>query len=218
MGQIKDMNGNVVGEVKDGDVLGTPFVCVFGADKPRNFKEGETICRNLVGDIKAYVRFDMSEKMEQLPGSGFSSAVATQAIISHMGITEDELFAEAIRNTKGEYKNIFEIAMAGMMIPKEDMPPVWVVNSKGREYYAAGILANYEFLYEFRKEHGDFYIIPCSIHELIFVEADYWDRQKDDGKGYMKHMVSAVNESLIEAGDKLSDTVMRFDAMGLHAI
>lgn len=54
---------------------------------------------------------------------------------------------------------------------------------------------------------GDFYILPCSIHEVIFVvDTDELDYRR------LEDMVKEANETVIQSKDRLSDFVYHYDA------
>ena len=216
MGQIKDINGNIVAEVEDLGFLEKPYLCVFGAVEPRHWKES-SIRRSLAGDVYTYVRFGVNESVTKQLHEGVASVIATKEIIEHLGMSEDELFAEAIRNTPGRMKNIFDTVadLRGVEIPDFDKPPVFVVQSKDRDFEGAGILANMEYLSEVKKEIGDFYIIPSSQHEIIVIAKAYVDEIQMP-LDYMKFMVGEVNGSVLAPEDKLTDMVFVFDSFGLR--
>ena len=67
--------------------------------------------------------------------------------------------------------------------------------------YGAGLLYCEEFLKEMEKKIGRYYILPSSIHELIFVPADMG--AKDD----LEMMVREVNASEVSEDDYLADNV-----------
>ena len=53
---------------------------------------------------------------------------------------------------------------------------------------------------------SDYYVIPCSKHELIITSCD-----TDMTPEYIKHMVYEINRSEVEDSDVLSDTVLKYD-------
>ena len=70
--------------------------------------------------------------------------------------------------------------------------------------YGAGLLYCEEFLKEMEKKIGRYYILPSSIHELIFVPA------YTNLKSGLAEMVQAVNETVSE-NDYLSGRVFEID-------
>ena len=65
--------------------------------------------------------------------------------------------------------------------------------------YGGGLLYCREFLKEMENKIGKYYIIPSSIHELIFVSVDV--ATKDD----LTHMVKEVNSTEITDNNYLAD-------------
>lgn len=218
MGILRDKNGNVVKEF-EGNIFEKPFLCVYAKAEPRFSKGHDAIIRELVGDIKAYVRFrvrdDVTEEIE-----GEATAIASRQMIEWMGITEDELWAEAIRNTPGRENNLFKeySALSGAPLPEcFTLPPIFCIKSREHEYGGAGVLANIDYLNEFREKHGDFYIIPSSIHELIAIEKTYIDEKNDeDFINNTLMMIKEVNETVVAPDEVLGDQLMLFDDTGLH--
>ena len=71
--------------------------------------------------------------------------------------------------------------------------------------YGGGLLYCEEFLKAMEQKIGTYYILPSSIHELIFVPADMWT--KDD----LETMVREVNASEVSEDDYLADNVFEMD-------
>lgn len=217
MGQITDRNGNVVAEVEDLSFLVDPYICVYEAVKPRINDNMHLVERELVGNIKMYIRFNVDTAVaEKMGDDREESVVATKEIIDHMGINEEFLFQRAIRNTPGQLKNIFcEMEeLSGVDSGYEGpLPPIFVARTQDRFVNAAGCLGNIKWLEEIREKMGDFYIIPSSKHELIFIDGKLCE---SIGKEELKCMVEEVNGTVLDPADKLSDDVYKFDANGLH--
>ena len=71
--------------------------------------------------------------------------------------------------------------------------------------YGAGLLYCEEFLKEMEKKIGTYYILPSSIHELIFVPT--YIGTKDD----LEMMVREVNASKVSEDEYLADKVFEMD-------
>ena len=85
--------------------------------------------------------------------------------------------------------------------------PMYVVSNKRRNYGAASIL-NEDKLKELSvKFNASFYILPSSIHELIYVPAG----EVDDIE-HLRSMVAEVNKTEVCDADFLSNNVYYFDA------
>lgn len=133
------------------------------------------------------------------------------------GISREELHRQAMENLAGDgycFRDIWCFIME--KIRGEACEPDQQKRHKGAEgcyiltntetfYGAAGILDGKK-VREFAAGQ-DFYIIPASVHETIFVPAD----GKRDVEFY-NCMVKSVNEADVDIEDRLSDHVYFYDA------
>ena len=104
------------------------------------------------------------------------------------GITEDELYERAIHNTRNFHKPVLK-SMNEMLVDllgvtyndeiekesvisqfkgDEEWYPMYVLTSD-KKLLGSICMAYDDLLHDFGMEHGNFYIIPSSIHELILV-------------------------------------------------
>ena len=94
---------------------------------------------------------------------------------------------------------------------KEDDPAedIMYIMTNQAKYYGASCLATEgNKLKEFANKHqSGFYIIPSSVHELIFVLGDH--NRKDSKSLY--RMVREVNNTCVDKDEVLSDNVYYFD-------
>lgn len=151
-----------------------------------------------------------------------ASFKVTNAMIEAKGLDVDELFDEAFKNLKEEEFTINTITSVlegfGVCISDEmDCPegyeiPVYVATSKNM-VQGACVLARKDILDKFAKEHGDFYILPSSVHELIFAPANITSDVSELSK-----MVHSVNVCELNDEDYLSDTVYMYSKEGLKAM
>lgn len=145
--------------------------------------------------------------------------------LDQWGISEEELFEDAKRNTLEklglELKGMDEILieMLSENPDKDDYAetneildhiddheiPMYVMTLKGR-YYGAVCICYQEYLQLFAKKcRKDFYILPSSIHELILIPDN--GREKPDA---LKNMVHEVNVTHVSAEERLSDNIYYF--------
>jgi len=91
--------------------------------------------------------------------------------------------------------------------------PMYVVSNTQRIYGAAVIL--YEGVLEAfaKKIGGDFYILPSSIHETLFIPANTGIEQEE-----LLKMVREVNEKEVSPDEELSDHVYRYHQAEGNAI
>ena len=88
----------------------------------------------------------------------------------------------------------------------ESVCPMYVLTNE-RKTYGASCLLYENILENFAEEHGDFYILPSSIHELILVP----DEGNSSPTEFL-NMVKNVNESQVADEEILSDNVYRYSS------
>ncbi len=147
------------------------------------------------------------------------------AHLDRWGISQEELFAVARRNTMeklgAEIKSMNEI-LAEMLSEKEggvderEMEimlknmeteiPMYVMTLRGR-YFGAACICCREILEDFGKQCGrNFYILPSSVHELILIPDS--GREEPEALG---RMVKEVNAGHVPPEEKLSDHIYYYD-------
>ena len=149
-----------------------------------------------------YVNMDMSDI------SGMSGSVKLKnEHLKHWGVSENEVFKAAIKNTKNdvEIKDMMEIVAQMEGIPEDIVaqmtagrPRQLVVSNKSNIYGAAAILGCIEQLKE-QYEDG-FFVIPSSVHEVIVLPVtEEFDKESLDS------MVRDVNATVVSSEDFLAD-------------
>ncbi len=149
----------------------------------------------------------------------------TRKIAENMGLSEEELYSLAIKNTPGMFplvsQPITEMLARLSGIPVEALPeemrspddlPLLVISN--RKYIdGAGCILYPEFGKVIGEVFGnEVYILPSSIHELIVLPAD---KPADE----LFKMVHEVNMTQVPAEDYLSDNVYRYNvATGVHEV
>lgn len=132
--------------------------------------------------------------------------------LQKMCFTEDEMIKLAFKNLE-ENLTIETIGDLISEIDKEgDIPRVYVVSTKYRQYGAPVILLSktYEIL---SKYLGDkFIILPSSIHECLAIEYD------EDWLEEYAEMVKTVNRNEVDEVDKLSDHIYLCDKTGISLL
>lgn len=84
--------------------------------------------------------------------------------------------------------------------------PMNVITSEDKAN-AAGILYCAEFMAKVKEKLGDGYILPSSIHELIFVPADFSDDIES-----LRQMVTEINAGVVIEADFLANDVWRISS------
>ena len=152
---------------------------------------------------------------------GRASILVTNQILDHMGVTPEQLHADAMENAPqikpAEIKGMSEVmaemmgydqaAMMGIVpvAPEDEQMFVATVPDK---VHGAGVLAYQDFMDQAAERvGGDFFILPSSIHEVLIVP----DNGKMDLKE-LENMVKEVNETQVAPADKLTDSVYHYDS------
>ncbi len=132
------------------------------------------------------------------------------------GISAGELHRQAMGNLAGDgyqFRDIYSFVVGLGCHVRDDLDlggagqgdKAFVLTNRAGFYGAAGILDK-ERVREFA-DGRDFYILPSSIHETIFVRAEGGSGMED-----YNCMVQAVNETELDAEERLSDHAYFYDA------
>ena len=128
--------------------------------------------------------------------------------LSLWDIKEEDLYAHALANYKQmmgiNIQNIWTILSKMGMEEAEDDTMYVATNEKGINGAAAMLFD--DFLYDFYREHGAFYILPSSTDEIIMVTKD-----KVSDEECLKDMVYEVNRTEVDEEHVLSDSVYFYD-------
>ncbi len=158
---------------------------------------------------------------------GNGSIAITTDHLDKWGISEEELFKHAWRNTRHkmhlEIKDMHQILHE--MLQKQDnydeemmaeleeilscgkeVTPMYVMTFMGGEFGAICLYIMH-YLDDFaKKKRCNLYILPSSIHELILVPDDGMQNAVD-----LRRMVMEVNSSCVSAEEQLSDNIYYYD-------
>ena len=137
-------------------------------------------------DLTIYYRH-----MMPLPDGTFNAATITNEEMKRLGMTEEELYANALENTPR--------LLPLWIIESEDNICV-LTNEKGvigaSVMLYPGVLAERAELME-----SDLYIIPSSIHEVIVIPASQHSREQ------LLQMIHKANQEVVPKEEVLSDTL-----------
>ena len=142
---------------------------------------------------------------------GEASTIVTDQLMKSFDISKEQLFADAKENAPRLHppvlKNLMEVlfqAEPGLM----DMEsPLHVATTDVGEHGAC-VMAYPGFMDQAsEKLGGSFFVIPSSVHELLFL-------RDDDGRSVkeLDDMVQAVNTQEVQPSDRLSDVSYHYDA------
>ena len=128
-----------------------------------------------------------------------SSARVTKALMERWGVTEEDLYRDAMENTRvhrGIFIKPLEEMVQGTDTPASDI----LVLSNPDGYYGASLLAVTDIFRALAEEFKtDLWVVPSSVHELLLVP--------DNGfvlPEYLRHIIDEVNR-LLRPEDVLSD-------------
>lgn len=163
-----------------------------------------------MGDFAKVCYLDFGEQSD-----GYLSAVVTMGNMALMGVTKEQMLADAQSNLNGkEYVFISISAMMAELMPdiqemdlsEAEKSPLYVLTNKERTQGAAMIARA-----DVRKVIGDrfdcdYYVLPSSTHEVLVVPVN-----ADVDLEMLSELVHDVNETMVSSQDKLSDKVQYYD-------
>ena len=176
----------------------------------------ETIPHQNIEDMAVVYRFVLSSDED-----GRASILVKNSIIDHMGVTPEQLHADALENAPllkpAEIKGMSEVMAELMGVEQAELMGIVPLDPKDEQMYVAtvpdkvhgaGVLAFQDFMDQAaERAGGDFFILPSSIHEVLIVP--------DNGKmdlASLENMVKEVNATQVAPADKLTDSVYHYDA------
>lgn len=153
------------------------------------------------------------------------SALVNNNMIDSWGITEDELFSMASKNTPVmlgcEMKNMLELLfeiyrrqdnykLISLLANQE--PYMYVVSNREKSYGAGVIFLNDDFREEVRRKlRSDFVVIPSSIHETIVIPYT-----EELNRNTLISLVNEVNRTEVQSTEVLSDNIYLCDENGIR--
>ena len=167
-------------------------------------------------DLSVVYRFVLDSSED-----GRASILATNNMIEAMGVTPEQLHADAVENAP-QIKPAVITGMSEVMVqmvgreqaelmglyPVEPENEQMFVATVPDKIHGAGILAYENFMDQAaERAGGDFYILPSSIHELLIVPDNGQMSLRD-----LEAMVQEVNATQVSPQDKLTDSVYHYDS------
>lgn len=184
--------------------------------------KNEEMLENLVSTTMLDLSVAYIIRIDGIKGENMGSIKISRAMLQYYNIEASQLHAQAMENlAKDGYSfTDMESLIRGMLRTEENTADcdmhneefemkdmrekMYVLTNKIKSYGAAGIL-NKKLVREFAKGQN-FFILPSSIHETIFVMADNLaDREIFD------NMVEDVNKTQVIAEEQLSDHCYYYD-------
>lgn len=153
-----------------------------------------------MGDLATVYRIELQHSEQ-----GTSSVTIMNHLLEKLGVTAEQLHEDALEMAQKTHPAelvplgvMMQQMMGGAELPVE-APEVYVATNP-QKFMGASVM-NYPGFMEQASEQlgGDFFILPSSVHELLFLPAK-------DGPDldHLKGMVREVNDSQVEPKDRLS--------------
>lgn len=138
----------------------------------------ETVPHQNIEDMAVVYRFVLNSDDE-----GRASILVTNQLIESMGVTPEQLHADAMENAPQikpvEIKGMSEVMAEMMGVEQAEMMGLFPVAPEDEKIYVAtvldkvhgaGVLAYQNFMDQAaERAGGDFFILPSSIHEILIV-------------------------------------------------
>ena len=176
----------------------------------------ETVPHQNIEDMAVVYRFVLTSDDD-----GRASILVTNQLIQSMGVTPEQLHADALENAPiikpAEIKGMSEVMAEMMGVEQAEMMGLYPVAPEDEKIYVAtvpdkvhgaGVLAYQNFMDQAaERAGGDFFILPSSIHEVLIVPDNGQMQLKD-----LEAMVRDVNATQVAPADKLTDNVYHYDS------
>lgn len=153
--------------------------------------------------------------MEENGGTG--SCIVTKHFAKAAHISEEELYQNAITNAKRngyQFRNINDILKYHMDEMESDLvnfilgshsPLSVLTNRSGIK--GAGLICCPDILQDISSFYqGDFYIVPCSMHEIITLKKEDVDIKE------LKNIICVVNQTELQEVDVLSNSLYAYNS------
>ena len=154
---------------------------------------------------------------------GRATILVTNQLIETMGVTPEQLHADALENAPelkpAVIKGMSEVMAEMMGMSAEDLAMMGMPTDPADEQmyvatvpdkiHGAGVIAYQDFMDQASERigGGDFFVLPSSLHEILIVP-DNGNMTLSD----LEAMVREVNATQVAPEDKLTDSVYHYDA------
>ena len=186
-----------------------PYICFVLVNRERKCGLLKKVPHRSFLDMEVVYQVIFSWNSEQL-----TSCIVTNTIMNAWKVDEQTLFEHAFVNTK----TIFQPCISSLDRMLEELAgePVTVQCASEEHLYiatnsielngAAVILYNQVLQFFAQKIRDDFYILPSSTHEVLFLPAGTGIEEKD-----ILRMVREINRVEIEEEEVLSDNIYYYN-------
>lgn len=151
-----------------------------------------------------------------------ATVLATNQLIETMGVTHEQLHADAMENAPelkpAIIRGMSEVMAEMMGMSAEDLAMMGMPTDPSNEQifvattedkiHGAGIIAYQDFMDKAAERvGGDFFILPSSINEVLIVPDN-----GQSGLEQLQDMVREVNATQVSPEEKLTDSVYHYDS------
>lgn len=146
--------------------------------------------------------------------------VITNELAEQYGLNISEVLETARENMQNRYPAMLmsmETALFGksenILDGDSDLGNMGVLTLDGADGFGGAVIA-YKGITDLILEsvgEAELYLLPSSLHEWIVLRGDYDTAE-------LKNMVLSANQTVVDTADKLSDSVFKLDADGLHRV
>ena len=196
------------------------FIRVGNAEASQGLLENSP--HRLIGDISVTYHIYIDENAE-----GFGSTTITNELLEKYGITEEQLYEDALQNSQRlfppEVSCMDDKFMLSIMsgVPREhksfeeslpgisfDNAPMLVLSNQ-QSAFGAAVMLYPDVLEKIAEKTGeDFYILPSSVHEVLLLKKD-----DDVSPVQLQEIVESINRTEVAPKDVLSNNVYFYDSM-----
>ena len=147
-----------------------------------------------------------------------ASSDVTNALMEHLGVTENDLYTFSTKNTRKLYApsimSLTDIVSKIDNQSQEDVsntPETIFVLTNFKKHFGASCILYPDVLKNFciEKNMDGVYMIPSSVHEFLLLVMD----KKYVNCGYVKQMIKEANRESLEKEDVLSDNLYYYNAV-----
>lgn len=221
MNRVADTAVGSIGETKGYDYrflqnysLVKRMITMQAINRERNEATLRNVPHRIMEDLAIVYRFDLGSGTD-----GRLLALITNDMLKAYGITPDQLHTDALEAAKSTMKysilsmnevlERIQVETFGRIVERPvGWNPMHVATTEN-SCFGAGIIAIPDFLEDAaEKMHGDFYVLPSSIHEIILIPSNCGVDASE-----LREMVCDVNTAEVSEEEKLSDNVYFYSAV-----
>ena len=161
-----------------------------------------------MADLSIIYRVNVGESRNQ----GIGVITVDNRLLNSMGVSQDQfqkdVFDQVLSGDPPILKSLTEV-LGGSFIGDISGPDGGLFLATNSDaLYGASVIAIPGFLDQAaEKLGGSFYILPSSVHEVLFLKNDQAMEVQD-----LENMVQEINESIVSPEEQLSDRVYHYDA------